>query len=91
VGRDVDVNLFDTALANLNYSGGGSERWDAQGREPRGAHPSLTPSALPDADGWIFIVRNSEVLAGAVRSGGRNCRTIRASPASGRGWRTVRN
>ena len=32
-----------------------------QGREPRGAHPSLTPSQLyRTADGWIFIMCNKE-------------------------------
>ncbi len=62
VGRDVDVSLFDTALANLNYlaawflNGG-----HAQGREPRGAHPSLTPSQLyRTADGWLFIMCNKQ-------------------------------
>ena len=62
VGRDVDVSLFDTALANLNYlaawalNGG-----HVQGREPRGAHPSLTPSQLyRTADGWIFIMCNKQ-------------------------------
>ena len=62
VGRDVDVSLFDTALSNLNYlatwalNGG-----HAQGREPRGAHPSLTPSQLyRTADGWIFIMCNKQ-------------------------------
>ena len=50
------------ALANLNYlaawylNGG-----HAQGREPRGAHPSLTPSQLyRTADGWIFIMCNKQ-------------------------------
>ncbi len=62
VGRDVDVSLFDTALANLNYLA----TWflnagHTQGREPRGAHPSLTPSQLyRTADGWIFIMCNKE-------------------------------
>ncbi|MGH7042696.1 MAG: CaiB/BaiF CoA transferase family protein [Acetobacteraceae bacterium] len=62
VGRDVDVSLFDTALANLNYLAA----WflnagHMQGREPRGAHPSLTPSQLyRTADGWIFIMCNKE-------------------------------
>src|SRR3546814_5197008 len=42
-----------------------------QGREPRSAHPSLTPSQLyRTADGWIFIMCNKEkfwpVLASAV-------------------------
>ena len=62
IGRDVDVSLFDTALANLNYlaawalNGG-----HVQGREPRGAHPSLTPSQLyRTADGWIFIMCNKQ-------------------------------
>ena len=47
---------------NLNYlaawflNGG-----HAQGREPRGAHPSLTPSQLyRTADGWIFIMCNKQ-------------------------------
>lgn len=62
IGRDVDVSLFDTALANLNYLAA----WflntgHAQGREPRGAHPSLTPSQLyRTADGWIFIMCNKQ-------------------------------
>jgi crotonobetainyl-CoA:carnitine CoA-transferase CaiB-like acyl-CoA transferase len=62
IGRDVEVSLFDTALANLSYlaawflNGG-----RAQGREPRGAHPSLTPSQLyRTADGWIFIMCNKQ-------------------------------
>jgi succinate--hydroxymethylglutarate CoA-transferase len=62
IGRDVDVSLFDTALANVNYlaawalNGG-----HVQGREPRGAHPSLTPSQLyRTADGWIFIMCNKQ-------------------------------
>ena len=62
IGRDVDVSLFDTALSNLNYLA----TWflnegHAQGREPRGAHPSLTPSQLyRTADGWIFIMCNKQ-------------------------------
>ena len=61
-GRDVDVSLFDTALSNLNYLA----PWylnegHTQGREPRGAHPSLTPSQLyRTADGWIFIMCNKQ-------------------------------
>nr|WP_274607239.1 CoA transferase [Paracraurococcus ruber] len=61
-GMDLDVSLFDTALHNLSYlatwalNGG-----HAQGREPRGAHPSLTPSQLyRTADGWLFIMCNKE-------------------------------
>jgi crotonobetainyl-CoA:carnitine CoA-transferase CaiB-like acyl-CoA transferase len=62
VGRDVDVSLFDTALSNLNYLA----TWflnegHNQGREPRGSHPSLTPSQLyRTADGWIFIMCNKQ-------------------------------
>lgn len=61
-GSDVDVSLFDTALHNLNYLAA----WylnagHRQGREPRSAHPSLTPSQLfRTADGWIFIMCNKE-------------------------------
>ncbi len=72
VGRDVDVSLFDTALANLNYLGAWFlNEGHAQGREPRGAHPSLTPSQLyRTADGWIFIMCNKEkfwpVLCAAI-------------------------
>jgi crotonobetainyl-CoA:carnitine CoA-transferase CaiB-like acyl-CoA transferase len=68
VGRDVEVSLFDTALANLTYlaawflNGG-----HAQGREPRGAHPSLTPSQLyRTADGWIFIMCNKQKFWSAL-------------------------
>jgi len=59
-GMDVDVSLFDTALHNLSYlatwylNGG-----HVQGREPRGSHPSLTPSQLyRTQDGWIFLMCN---------------------------------
>ena len=61
-GRDVEVSLFDTALSNQNYLA----TWflnegHAQGREPRSAHPSLTPSQLyRTADGWIFIMCNKQ-------------------------------
>jgi crotonobetainyl-CoA:carnitine CoA-transferase CaiB-like acyl-CoA transferase len=62
IGRDVDVSLFDTALSNLNYLA----TWflnegHNQGREPRGSHPSLTPSQLyRTQDGWIFIMCNKQ-------------------------------
>jgi succinate---hydroxymethylglutarate CoA-transferase len=61
-GRDLDVNLFDTALQNLCYLA----TWylntgHAQGREPRSAHPSLVPSQLyRSRDGYIFIMCNKE-------------------------------
>jgi succinate---hydroxymethylglutarate CoA-transferase len=61
-GRDIDVNLFDTALQNLCYLA----VWYLnagvnQGREPRSSHPSLTPSQLyRTRDGYIFIMCNKE-------------------------------
>jgi succinate--hydroxymethylglutarate CoA-transferase len=61
-GMDVDVSLFDTALHNLSYLA----TWylngaHVQGREPRGSHPSLTPSQLyRTRDGWIFLMCNKE-------------------------------
>ncbi len=63
-GTDVDTSLFDTGLHNLGYLA----TWylqtgHNQGREPRGAHPSLVPSQLyPTADGWLFIMCNKEVF-----------------------------
>jgi crotonobetainyl-CoA:carnitine CoA-transferase CaiB-like acyl-CoA transferase len=61
-GMDVDTSLFDTALQNLNYlatwflNGG-----HVQGREPRSAHPSLTPSQrYRTRDGWIFLMCNKQ-------------------------------
>lgn len=61
-GMDVDVSLFDTALHNLSYLA----TWylnqgHLQGREPRGAHPSLTPSQLyRTKDGWLFLMCNKD-------------------------------
>jgi succinate--hydroxymethylglutarate CoA-transferase len=61
-GMDVDVSLFDTALHNLTYLA----TWylnagHVQGREPRSAHPSLTPSQLfRTKDGWLFVMCNKE-------------------------------
>ncbi len=62
IGSDLDVSLFDTALHNLSYlatwylNNGAVTR-----REPRSAHPSLTPSQLyRTRDGWIFIMCNKE-------------------------------
>jgi crotonobetainyl-CoA:carnitine CoA-transferase CaiB-like acyl-CoA transferase len=61
-GRDIDVNLFDTALQNLCYLA----VWNLnagvnQGREPRSSHPSLTPSQLyRTKDGYIFLMCNKE-------------------------------
>ena len=61
-GCDIDVNLFDCALQNLSYLA----TWQLnvqhnQGREPRSAHPSLTPSQLyKTKDGYIFLMCNKE-------------------------------
>mgnify|MGYP005841830619 CR=1 FL=1 len=61
-GMDLDVSLFETALHNLTYlAAWHANAGHAQGREPRGAHPSLVPSQLfRTADGWIFIMCNKE-------------------------------
>jgi crotonobetainyl-CoA:carnitine CoA-transferase CaiB-like acyl-CoA transferase len=61
-GRDIDVSLFDTALANTNYLAAWYlNKGVAQERLPRSAHPSLVPCQLyPTADGWIFLMCNKE-------------------------------
>ena len=62
VGRDVDVSLFDIALANTCYLA----TWYlnegvATTRLPRSAHPSLTPCQLyRTRDGWIYLMCNKE-------------------------------
>jgi len=62
IGRDIDISLFDAALQNLTYLA----VWYlnagvAQGRAPRSAHPSLTPSQLyRTQDGFIFIMCNKQ-------------------------------
>ena len=67
-GRDIDVSLFDFALFNLSYVG----NWflgagHVQGREPRSAHPSLTPCALyKTRDGWIYLMCNKEKFWGVL-------------------------
>lgn len=61
-GRDMDVSLFDMALANTNYVAAWylNEGYRQQ-RLPRSAHPSLAPCQLyPTSDGWIFIMCNKE-------------------------------
>jgi crotonobetainyl-CoA:carnitine CoA-transferase CaiB-like acyl-CoA transferase len=72
IGRDIDVSLYDVAMHNLSYVGA----WYLNegvvvGREPRGAHPSLTPSQMyRTKDGWLFIMCNKEkfwpLLADAI-------------------------
>jgi crotonobetainyl-CoA:carnitine CoA-transferase CaiB-like acyl-CoA transferase len=62
------VNLFDTALFNLNYLaqwylGAGHN----QGREPRSAHASLVPCQLyKTGDGWIYLMCNKEKFFGIL-------------------------
>jgi crotonobetainyl-CoA:carnitine CoA-transferase CaiB-like acyl-CoA transferase len=71
-GRDVDVSLFDLALANLNYIG----HWylnagAATGRIARSAHASITPcQSYRTRDGWIFLMCNKEKFWAVL------CRTI---------------
>jgi crotonobetainyl-CoA:carnitine CoA-transferase CaiB-like acyl-CoA transferase len=62
VGRDMDVSLFDMALANTSYLAAWYlNEGHGQTRLPRSAHPSLTPCQLyPTKDGWIFIMCNKE-------------------------------
>ena len=61
-GRDIDVSLFDIALANTSYPA----TWylnegTVQERLPRSAHPSLTPCQLyKTGDGWIYLMCNKE-------------------------------
>ena len=61
-GGDYDVSLFDAATANLAYVAA----WymtmgEKVTREPRSAHPNLTPSQLyKTKDGWIFLMCNKE-------------------------------
>ena len=61
-GRDIDVSLFDIALADTSYPA----TWylnegTVQERLPRSAHPSLTPCQLyKTRDGWIYLMCNKE-------------------------------
>ncbi len=59
-GRDIDVNLFDTAMFNLSYLGNWILNTDFEHqRIPRSAHPTLVPCQLyKTADGWIYLMLN---------------------------------
>ncbi len=61
-GRDMDVNLFETALHNLTYQAAGHlGAGDNPVRQPRGAHLSITPSQqYRTRDGWIFLMCQKE-------------------------------
>lgn len=72
LGRDVDVNLYDTAIFNLSYLAA----WTLNGafepaRVARSAHATLVPCQLfRTGDGWIYIMCNKEKFWGAL------CRAI---------------
>ncbi|HXV11207.1 MAG TPA: CoA transferase [Burkholderiales bacterium] len=61
-GRDIDVSLFDMALANTVYQATWYlNKGVVSGRLPRSAHAALTPCQLyPTRDGWIYIMCNKE-------------------------------
>lgn len=61
-GRDVDVNLYDTALFNMSYLAAWALNSDYQpARVARSAHASLVPCQLyRTADGWVYIMCNKE-------------------------------
>ena len=57
-GCDVDVSLFDNAIAHLAYLGAWhlSAGYQPQ-RWPDSSHPSQVPSqVLPTADGWLVVM-----------------------------------
>lgn len=61
-GRDIDVNLYDTALFNLSYLAAWALNSDYEPtRAARSAHASLVPCQLyRTSDGWIYIMCNKE-------------------------------
>jgi len=61
-GRDIDVNLYDTALHNLSYLSAWALNTDYEpARAARSAHASLAPCQLyKTQDGWIYIMCNKE-------------------------------
>ncbi|WP_112324349.1 CaiB/BaiF CoA transferase family protein [Oceanibium sediminis] len=62
LGRDVDVNLYDTALFNLSYLAAWTlnSTYDPA-RVSRSAHATLVPCQLfRTGDGWIYIMCNKE-------------------------------
>ena len=61
-GRDVDVNLFDTAMFNQSYMAAWTLNTDFESeRLDRSAHPILVPCQLyKTKDGWIFLMCNKE-------------------------------
>jgi crotonobetainyl-CoA:carnitine CoA-transferase CaiB-like acyl-CoA transferase len=63
-GGDVDVSLFEVALAQLNYMASWvATRGYSPVRRARSAHQSLVPFGnFPTADGWIVIACPKETL-----------------------------
>lgn len=61
-GRDVDVNLFDTALFSFSYLGAWAlNNGYEPARLPRSAHASLVPcQSYRTSDGWIYVMCNKE-------------------------------
>lgn len=61
-GRDVDVNLFDTAMFNQSYMAAWALNTDFKSeRLDRSAHPILVPCQLyKTKDGWIYLMCNKE-------------------------------
>ncbi|MCR9139865.1 MAG: CoA transferase [Alphaproteobacteria bacterium] len=61
-GRNIDVNLYDTALFNMSYLAAWTLNSDYEpSRAARSAHASLVPCQLyRTADGWIYIMCNKE-------------------------------
>ena len=61
-GRDVDVNLFDTAMFNQSYMAAWTLNTEFKSeRLDRSAHPILVPCQLyKTKDGWIYLMCNKE-------------------------------
>jgi crotonobetainyl-CoA:carnitine CoA-transferase CaiB-like acyl-CoA transferase len=77
-GRDVDVSLFDNAIAHLSYVGAWhlSKGYEPQ-RWPDSSHPSQVPSqVLPTKDGWVVVMCAKEKFY-------QNLVTIMGSPELG--------
>jgi crotonobetainyl-CoA:carnitine CoA-transferase CaiB-like acyl-CoA transferase len=63
-GTDVDLSLFETALALLTYMGTwtASRQWTAQ-RVPDSAHQTIVPfQTFRSADGWLVVACAKEAL-----------------------------
>ena len=67
VGADVDLSLFEVALAQLTYvSTWVASREYVPVRRPNSAHQSIVPfQNLPTADGWIVVACPEGVAVGA--------------------------